>query len=645
MQKNKNKREIDYQKVGLKVGLELHQQLDTKAKLFCNCPTKLREDPADLELLRELRPTQSELGQIDRAALFEFQKNLKFLYEGYDDTVCLVEQDEEPPHKLDEEALRVTLTMTCLLQSNIIDEIHVMRKIVIDGSNTGGFQRTCIVGLGGFVEDPRFGRVGIQTIALEEDAARKLDTDKKMGLIRYRLDRLGVPLIEIATAPDIHDPEMGRVVAEKIGLLLRSTRRVKRGQGTIRQDLNISIRDGGLTEVKGVQRLDLIERIIEYEVERQINLLEIKKELEKRGAKPSLFEGKPTDVTDVFLESKSKILQLEIQKKARIMAQVFPKMAGIIGVQLQPGRRLGTELADYARAYGRVSGLFHTDELPNYGITKSDLVRLHKKMKKQNGDAIIIIAGKADNVEKAFLAVQQRVRQLFKGVPSETRAANEDGTTKYMRPRPGSARMYPETDVAPTIVSKALLKEIVNSLPESLEVKRHRFIQEYKLSKQVASQMVNSLQLDLFEDIMERYRVPASIVAATLLETWKSLRREGIPMDELTSESVLSVFEGLSDQKFAKEAIPDLLSFLARHPDKTINNAITELRLESIDLSVVESFIESLVKKNADLIHKRKLNAIGPLMGDAMREFQGKVDGKIVNKILVAAIKARLASK
>jgi glutamyl-tRNA(Gln) amidotransferase subunit E len=226
-----------YSKLGLMVGLELHQQLDTQRKLFCHCPTLVRDEEPDGTFVRRLRPTQSEMGEIDPAALFEFQKKKRFCYEYYNDTTCLVEADEEPPHGLCEDSVDICLTMARFLQSSPVDEIHPMRKIVIDGSNTTGFQRTTIIANGGKATvDGK--EIGIQTICLEEDAARKIADDDKNNMRIYRLDRLGIPLIEIATDPDIRSPEEAQKVALALGLLLRSTGRVKRGQGTIRQDVN-----------------------------------------------------------------------------------------------------------------------------------------------------------------------------------------------------------------------------------------------------------------------------------------------------------------------------------------------------------------------------------------------------------------------
>jgi len=279
------------------VGLEIHQQLDTSAKLFCDCRLELFKEEPEITFLRRLRPTQSELGQIDPAAYFEFQKGVKILYEANKATSCLVEMDEEPPHPLNMEAVETTLTAALMMNAKPVDEIHVMRKTVIDGSNTTGFQRTCVIALNGEV---KVGRkiVPIQHVSLEEDAARK--TGGEGNVIRYRIDRLGIPLIEVATAPVIKSPKEAEQVALAIGRVLRATGEVKRGLGTIRQDINISIPDGALIEIKGVQELEVLRLVVKYEVQRQLRLVKISEELRTRGVNEDDIQGNFIDVTHVF---------------------------------------------------------------------------------------------------------------------------------------------------------------------------------------------------------------------------------------------------------------------------------------------------------------------------------------------------------
>jgi len=275
---------IDYLKVGLKVGLEIHQQLATSTKLFCSCPPELFKEEPEIVFLRRLRPTQSELGQIDPSAYFEFQKGMKVLYEANRKTACLVEMDEEPPHPLSTEAVEVVLTASLMMNAQPVDQIHVMRKTVIDGSNTTGFQRTSIIALDGWIKVNEK-VIPIQAASLEEDAARKIGTEAEGKIIRYRIDRLGIPLIEVTTGPVIYSPQEAQEVALAIGRILRDTGKVMRGLGTIRQDLNVSLPNGALIEIKGVQALDLISTVVEYEVQRQLGLIAIKDELKTKGIK------------------------------------------------------------------------------------------------------------------------------------------------------------------------------------------------------------------------------------------------------------------------------------------------------------------------------------------------------------------------
>ena len=294
---------MDYDAIGLKIGLEIHQQLNTDRKLFCHCPTILRVDDPIGTIERKLRPTPSEIGEIDIAALKEHMRGKTFIYQ-YFDSNCLVELDEEPPHLISEEAKKIGIEVSLLLNSNIIEEIQVMRKTVLDGSNTSAFQRTMLISTDGYISTKE-GLVSILTVCLEEDAARLVSQDDTTKT--FRLDRLGIPLIEIATGPDISNPMQAKEAAYILGQILRATGKVKRGLGTIRQDLNISIREGGRVELKGVQKLEMIPIWIEREIERQINLVKIRNELKKRGFTEDL-EFNSIEITDIFKNTASKII-------------------------------------------------------------------------------------------------------------------------------------------------------------------------------------------------------------------------------------------------------------------------------------------------------------------------------------------------
>jgi len=275
------KEKIDYAKIGFKCGLEIHQQLEGK-KLFCQCSTANVQLKPDIFAERKLRAVVGETGIVDKAAAFEAAKGKLFLYKAHSSDCCLVELDEEPPHPINPDAVKVAVTVAKLLNAKLVDEIQVMRKTVIDGSNVTGFQRTALVALNGWIETSR-GKVSIPTICLEEEAAQKIEESEKTTT--YKLDRLGIPLIEIATGPEIKDPEHAKEVAEKLGLILRSVKGVKRGIGTIRQDVNLSIKGRARVEIKGFQDLESIPKIIEYEVRRLLSLKE-RNEPEVRKANP-----------------------------------------------------------------------------------------------------------------------------------------------------------------------------------------------------------------------------------------------------------------------------------------------------------------------------------------------------------------------
>ena len=256
---------MDYNKLGFKCGIEIHQQIEGK-KLFSKCPTEIRKDKADYSIKRWLRASAGEDGKIDASALYEMSKQKYFVYEGYDDTTSLVELDEEPPQPINQDALFAALQVCKMLNCKIVDQIQVMRKIVVDGSNVSGFQRTMLIGMNGYVE-VNGKKIGIESVCLEEDACQAVKRNKDHDV--YNLSRLGIPLLEIATAPDITHPDECKEVAGKIGMILRSTSKMKRGIGSIRQDVNISIKGSSRIEIKGFQDLKSIPKVVNNEILRQ----------------------------------------------------------------------------------------------------------------------------------------------------------------------------------------------------------------------------------------------------------------------------------------------------------------------------------------------------------------------------------------
>ena len=628
---------MDYEKVGLKVGLEVHQQLDTSAKLFCSCKPELFKEEAPITFIRRLRPTQSELGQVDPAAYFEFQKGVKIKYEANSETSCLVEMDEEPPHPLDKEAVAICLTIALMVNAKPVDEIHVMRKTVIDGSNTTGFQRTCVIAMNGQMEVAGK-NVPIQHLSLEEDAARKMG-DEEGNTIRYRIDRLGIPLIEVTTAPVIKTPEEAGEVALAIGSILRATGKVKRGLGTIRQDLNISIPDGALIEIKGVQELEIVPLAVEYEIQRQLNLLKIREELKKAEVAEKDLQEELFDATEVFKQTKSKVIRKALDKNQKVLAVRLPKFKDFLKRELLPNFRLGTEMADRARFWGRVGGIFHTDEMPAYGISAEEVEQLRKLVNAQENDAIVFVADDVQNAEDALKAVVERARETMKGVPEETRTANPDGTTRYMRPRPGAARMYPETDIPQMRITEEQIERIRSHLPELLEQKLGRLVKECKLNEKLAKQILDSPYIELFEILLKESHVSPTAVAVFLTETLKSLKRDGMQVDKVSDGLIREMFKNVGAGKLMKESMSDVTIWLAKNEGKDIQEAINSLGLKAISEENLNAFVDKVVAENRKLIQERGEASFGILMGYIMKDLRGKVDVAQISKVLKEKMK------
>lgn len=473
----------DYKKLGLKCGVEIHQQLATKHKLFCQCSAAMQDREPVFEIKRKLRPVAGEMGEIDVAAAFEALKNKTFRYKVYLNESCAVELDEEPPHPINKEAMDTALQVALMLNCEIPEEIEVMRKTVLDGSCVSGFQRTALAGLNGWIQTS-FGRVGITNVCLEEDAAQIIKKDKKS--VVYGLNRLGIPLVEIGTSPDIHRPEQAREVAEKIGMVLRSTGKVRRGIGTIRQDINISIKGGARCEIKGVQKLNLLSKIVELEVKRQKGLI-----------------GKRKKVT-----------------------------------------------RDVRRA------------LPN-------------------------------------------------------------GRTEFMRPLPGAARLYPETDSPPVEITQKRLAEMRKNLPELLEKKLGKYVKQFGLNEEMAGQIVSSGKAELFEKLAG---ISDSRLVANVLTKYSREYR-------ISDEKLLEFFRVLGKKAFPKEALQKMLKQLSE--GRKVSEVLKAE--EALSEADVREIVRNVIRKNPGALKAPRPEKA--LMGLVMKEIGGRAPGQLVMKILAEEIK------
>lgn len=617
---------FDPAEVDMKVGIEIHQQLATATKLFCACPI-VKSGELPLVFQRRLRPSQSELGRIDPAAVFEFNKGRANRYLWSPESSCLVEADEEPPHPMNREALTIGLLISSMLGARVIEEIHVMRKIVIDGSNTSGFQRTAVVGLGGSLAfDSR--SVGVQSITVEEDAARILGEDAEYR--SFALDRLGVPLVEIALDPLVGYPEEVESAALHLGRALRSTGRVARGLGTIRQDLNVSVEGGEVVEVKGVQKLNLISKVVRYEGVRQMGLLKIADEVRARGL--DVVSCRVVEATSVFESTSSPVL-----KKAARDGEVFCVVAGglgdLLGYEPFPGVRLGKELAEIART-NSLGGVIHSDEFRKQRVSEVEERVLRGAVGAAEKDALVLVAGPPERSSTVAALVAERLRAVPKGVPKETRAATEDGETRYLRPRPGAARMYPETDMPEITVTGAWLGEVAEMVPVPWEEKVRSFVETYTLSEDLALRLYDSGDAPLFERLASSLGLDRSVIASVIVELPVRLAREGIDESRITEGVLTDLLASLDRGEFAKEAAVEVLRAVASGEAGTVGDAVERLRLSYLSEEELEATIERVVRENGAVIREKGERAFSVLMGEVMKTARGRVDGEVVSRLL-----------
>ena len=620
---------IDPASLDLKVGFEIHQQLATRSKLFCNCSCE-EAQKYDRSFVRKLRPTRSELGAFDPAAMFEFSKMRIVEYHSAFGSSCLVEADEEPPHDVSKEALETSLIFSLALHSKVMDEIHVMRKLVIDGSNTTGFQRTMLVASGGHLVVAGK-KIGVQSICLEEDAAKLIDDDKAVR--KFGLDRLGVPLVEIALEPVMGKPDEIMQVALTLGRLFRASKRVARGLGSIRQDVNISVQNGAVVEVKGVQQLDQLVRVIEHETQRQNGLIVIAEKLKERKVDVSKVGDKIEDITDILSKAKSKIVKKVLDGGGLFRAIRVPGFAGMIGFEPYPGIRIGKELGKLVRFY-ELDGVFHSDELPNYGITEGEVAAVRSRLLVDDKDAFVIVGGPKDMAKFASDAIIRRLQAALTGVPAETRAATKDGKTVFLRPRPGAARMYPETDIPTIPVMESMLKVLLDKVPRSWDEIVDSLAKKYNLNKKLASQIFDSDYLAVFEEIASTTKVQPTFVASKLTEDLTSLQRQGLDTLVLTNSMIKDIFAKLDSGSIAKESVNILFERLMKNEARTVDEAIKTAGVSSISDEELSKGLDRIINDNITVVKEKGMNARSTLMGRAMAEYRGKADGQKINAML-----------
>lgn len=633
--------EFDYEKLGLKCGLEIHQQLETEEKLFCRCPSKLQgtREP-DFTIERFMRPVLGEMGTFDKAMLTEYEKGMNIIYEGYNDVICTYELDDTPPFSCNDEARKIALQIALLLNTNIIEEMHVCRKNYLDGSVPCGFQRTMILGTDGYITLENGKEIGIFILSLEEEAARRIKTENKTNY--FRLDRLGIPLIEVTTKPDINDPYECRECAERIGLLLWSTS-VKKVIGSIRQDINVSIKSGTRIEIKGVQKLGWIPILINHEISRQLNLIEIKDELQKRGLIEEENAKEPIELTNILSDTKSSFISKGLKSGKKLYGVNFKGFKGLFGKNLMEDYRFGTEVSSKVKTLTGIKGIIHSDEdLKSYKISEEEVMKIKNKLKSSKNDCFVLVLGTKKEVLKAMEVIIERVKFAFKGVPPETRRALENGNTEFLRELHGGARLYPDTDSKAIFNTGDEIEEIKKNLPIYPWDVIKEYSDKYKTEKRLIKKLIFKDKLELFDKLVKVYPDNPSIILTTLLETTTALRRDGKNIENIKDQDYIDLFSKLKKKQIGKEVIEDILILKSESPDLTVLKIINKLNIETISIEDLNRIIRDVINKNKKLISEKEMRAIGPLMGEIMKKVKGGIDGALVSKELKTQLTEKL---
>ena len=573
---------------GFKCGLEIHRRMRGR-KLFCECSAHaINENAKEVgKVKRFMRLGEGEEGEVDQAAKEEVSKNKIYEYVVYDNGVCLVDLDEEPPHNINPDALEYAVKTAKLLHCYIPKEILFMRKIVVDGSNTSGFQRTAVVGLDGYLKTSK-GDIGIQSVCLEEESAQIIS--KEENKVVYDLRRLGIPLIEIATTPNIKNGEQCKEVAKEIGDLLKYTFYYQRGLGSIRQDINISIKDGARVEIKGVQDIDMIPTIVKKEVQRQLSWIEFSKKFNKQDY---LF-GDIREVTNYFTKTSSKLF-----KKSRIFMFPIYNASSLFSLYLTETRTIGNEIASRLRAKTKLKGMVHTDEdLKKYQISE-EVDRIKREFELYGALLVFFVTDDKSLALKGKEVVEEAFNLLFLPPQKETRKVNDKGDTEYMRPLPGSARMYPETDVPPIDVShlitlkleEVFTKEKIQKLISNFldfdtdknnknkitnELMASPYLESYIYTiKNLSSgtELHNKLNANMKRDITQLY-----------LNKFKEWEREYSLDFSNYKEEIYHIIKYYINNKISKEAIPLILTALinSTNPEERLNNKDIDKKIEQI---------------------------------------------------------------
>jgi glutamyl-tRNA(Gln) amidotransferase subunit E len=566
-----------YRALGFKCGLEIHQQLRTSGKLFCRCPARRYQKPDDFdaEIIRHMRPTLSELGEYDGTALMEFKTRKTIVYRLRNESACTYEFDDTPPFLLDREALRIAVRISLMLNMTVVGELHITRKQYLDGSIPTGFQRTGIVAIEGHIP-LKNKTVRIIQLSIEEDSCREVSD---IGHVRvYRTDRLGMPLIETVTYPDMLTPEEAAEAAQYLRFLARSSGEVRTGIGAAREDVNVSVAGGTRVEIKGVSKIKLIPELTHNEGFRQKALLLIRDALADRVADPAQWcvSALPLHVND--FEGAYAPLRAARAVSHHVTAINLPRFAGILSFFTQPGRVFADELSDRLKVIAGLErpNLLHSEMLESI-VSPDEWQSVRSCLGAQPDDAQIIVWGAPDDVCTGIEVIEERCRLAMVGVPNETRQAMSDGTTRFERVLPGPDRMYPDTDSAPIRIEPTLIDEMKATLPVPVVAQVERLV-AWKVPPSVHRYLLKRDLVCLIGNLASRYNHSPRSLALLLGQTLRHLEGRHAGRAILNAGKISSVFDYLSDRSFNLDMASALLYFAVDHPGQPLDRTVAEIQ-------------------------------------------------------------------
>jgi glutamyl-tRNA(Gln) amidotransferase subunit E len=565
-----------YAGLGFKCGLEIHQQLKTKEKLFCRCPSGIyqKDGEYDAEVIRHMRPTLSEMGEYDGTALMERKTKKNIIYRIKNETTCTYEIDDTPPFPLNREALEISVQISLLLNLNIVGELHITRKQYLDGSIPTGFQRTAIVGIEG--EIPIKNRtVRIIQLSVEEDACREVSD---VGHWRvYTTDRLGMPLIETVTYPDMETPDEAAEAAHYLRFLARSTGKVRTGIGAAREDVNVSISGGTRVEIKGVAHIKRIPELTHNEAFRQKALLQIKKILNERLSDPSSWSMSFVDIDFNSLAATLPLLHEAKKQKQRLVAVNLPQFKGLLSFFTQPGKVFADELSGRLKVIACLEkpNMLHSEEAQPL-LDMETLAGIGEKLKARGKDAQILVWGPDEDVTTALETIEERCLMAFEGVPNETRQSLADGTTVFERVLPGPDRMYPDTDSAPIPIDDELIEKQRQDLPSPIHYRLTQ-LEEWQVPHDTYRYILKRNLVGLIEKINEDFDINPKFVGALIGHALRRIEGANSPSAGFDYRRVYDLFAFVEERKLDREIVKKMLPVVYEHPNMDFDSVLTTI--------------------------------------------------------------------